>query len=525
MLGGGQQPLGDAVGALPLRDVQRGDDPVELVQQVVGQVERAVAHDVDLAARQQLEAVERLADAVHRLDLAAHVVGLEADAHAHAAGVVGDRDVLVSARPHGLDEIEQRVLAVAAPVAVQVQVAAQVAGSTSSGRLVGARELELAVVLAQLGRDRLVAEVAVDLVLVAGAEDLAALDVLDAPLRDAHAAPLGVLAHAHVVALRAREVLQQVAVALGRHDAQVELDAVVREHRGLGGAVAEHLGDERLLDQPAPSAPGPSVAAAITSTSPTVSARRRSEPASSARSQAGCARSGSSTVRASSSAWSSRKTRLRGAAPASSCASSCCSLRSPKPGLALQAALARGDLELCQRRDAELLPQAARGLGAEARETDDLDEALGDAPAQLLERRHGARLAELADLRRDRVADVVELGQAALLREASRPTRRSRESAWPPGGRRARGTRRHRPARRDRRAGRTDRRSRHCAGSRGRIVAAAACGRIRARMRACRRLPASSFACPPTTSARTSSAWSRRSTACASSMRRAARCS
>ena len=40
---------------------------------------------------------------------------------------------------------------------------------------------------------------------------------------------------------------------------------------------------------------GPSLAAAITSTSPTVSARRRSEPASSARSQAGCARSGSST--------------------------------------------------------------------------------------------------------------------------------------------------------------------------------------------------------------------------------------
>ena len=178
------------------------------------------------------------------------------------------------------------------------------------GQLVLARQLELAVVLAQLGRDRLIAEVAVDLVLVGRAEHLAALDVLDAPLRDAHAAPLRVLAHAHVVALRAGEVLQEVAVALERHDAQVELHAVVGHDRGLRRAVAEHLGDERLLDQPGGQRRARRVAAAITSTSPTVSARRRSEPASSARSQAGCARSASSTVRASSSAWSSRNDAL-----------------------------------------------------------------------------------------------------------------------------------------------------------------------------------------------------------------------
>ena len=166
------------------------------------------------------------------------------------AGVVGDRHVLEPARPHGLHDVEQRVLAVAAPVAVQMQVAADVRKLDELRQGVRARQLELAVVLAQLRRDRLVAEVAVDLVLVRRAEDLAALHVLDAPFRDAHAAPLGVLAHAHVVALRAGEVLQQVAVALGRHDAQVELHAVVGQDRGLGRAVAEHLGDERLLDQP-----------------------------------------------------------------------------------------------------------------------------------------------------------------------------------------------------------------------------------------------------------------------------------
>ena len=166
---------------------------------------------------------------------------------------------------------------------------------------------------------------------------------------------------------------------------------------------------------------GPSLAAAITSTSPTLSARRRSEPASSARSQAGCARNGSSTVRARSSAWSMRKARLRGAAPASICARSCCSLRSPKPANPLRRPVARGGLEVGERRDVELLPELARRLRAESGEAHDLDQALGHAPAQLLERRHRAGLAQLGDLRRDRVADVVELGQAALL--GQRPDR------------------------------------------------------------------------------------------------------
>ena len=141
----------------------------------------------------------------------------------------------------------------------------------------------------------------VDLVLVAGAENLAALDVLDAPFRDALAAPLRVLAHAHVVALRAREVLQQVAVALRRHDAQVELHAVVREHRGLGGALAEHLGHERLLDEP-----GRQRGAVGRGCDHVDVADRLGATAQGARlvgrSQAGCARSGSSTVRARSSA-------------------------------------------------------------------------------------------------------------------------------------------------------------------------------------------------------------------------------
>ena len=56
-------------------------------------------------------------------------------------------------------------------------------------------------------------------------------------------------------------------------------------------------------------------------------------------------------------------------------------------------------------------------LRADARKPLDLDEALGQLRAQLLERRERARLAQLLDLRGDRVADAIELGQPALLGE------------------------------------------------------------------------------------------------------------
>ena len=114
-----------------------------------------------------------------------------------------------------------------------------------------ARPCELDRALADLGRHRLVAEVAVDLVLVVGLEDLAALDGLDAPLRDLQTALDRVLAHRDVVGLRAGEVLQEVAEGGGRDDAQVDLHAVVRDDRALRIAAADDLRRDRLLAEPA----------------------------------------------------------------------------------------------------------------------------------------------------------------------------------------------------------------------------------------------------------------------------------
>ena len=193
------------------------------------------------------------------------------------------------------------------------------------------------------------------------------LDVLDAPLRDAHAAPLGVLAHAHVVALRAREVLQQVAVALGRHDAQVELHAVVGRRPRPSCAVAEHLGDERLLDEPRrqrrPVGRGgdhvdvahrlgapPQRAGLVGALAGRMRAQRLRAPCARARAPG----------RAGTRACAARRPPRAGRAAAAPCA------RRSRPGPA-GVPVARGGLELGERRDAELLARAGGRSSRRAR--------------------------------------------------------------------------------------------------------------------------------------------------------------
>ncbi len=87
---------------------------------------------------------------------------------------------------------------------MHVQVALQVGELDQSRQRALAGRLELAPVLAQLGRDPGVAEVLVDLLLVGSLERLVALDVKDAVLADREAAADRVLAQRDVVVLRAR---------------------------------------------------------------------------------------------------------------------------------------------------------------------------------------------------------------------------------------------------------------------------------------------------------------------------------
>ena len=96
-----------------------------------------------------------------------------------------------------------------------------------------ARGLELAHVLAQLGRDPGIAEPLVHGLLGLVREDLSGLGVLDAVLGDRELLADGLLAEGDVVRLGACEVLEQVAVRLGRDDAEVEPQALVGDNRRL----------------------------------------------------------------------------------------------------------------------------------------------------------------------------------------------------------------------------------------------------------------------------------------------------
>ncbi len=101
--------------------------------------------------------------------------------------------------------------------------------------------LELATVLAQLRRDQLVAQEAVELFLGPEAVHLTRLGDRDAVLRDREPSPLGLLAERDVVVSRPREVLQQAAEVLRRDDSQVEPEPLLRDDGGLRVAVRGHL--------------------------------------------------------------------------------------------------------------------------------------------------------------------------------------------------------------------------------------------------------------------------------------------
>ena len=124
---------------------------------------------------------------------------------------------------------------------MQVQVALHVALDHELRQLAFVRGLELARVLAQLRRDPLVAEPLVDPLLARVLQLLARLDDGDRVLADREPLLHGALAQRDVVVLRAGEVLQQVAVRLRWHDAQVEPQALVRQHRCLRRALCHHL--------------------------------------------------------------------------------------------------------------------------------------------------------------------------------------------------------------------------------------------------------------------------------------------
>ena len=129
--------------------------------------------------------------------------------------------------------------------------------SISRGSRPVARQLDLAARLAQLGRDPVQAERAVDLLLGAPGHDLAASPGVrlarEPVLVQRQALVVRHAAQLDVVLLAAGEVEQRRAERLRRHQPQVHLQAVGEPHRGLGVAARQHLGHPVVVGERRPS--------------------------------------------------------------------------------------------------------------------------------------------------------------------------------------------------------------------------------------------------------------------------------
>ena len=128
------------------------DHPVELSQQRVLVIGRAVGQDVDLAPREQPDPPDPRVRLVHELDLPAQLVRRDVVAKAVRGRVVGNREVIEALRTRG----EGHLLDAPVPVRgrrVRVQVAPEIRQLDQFWQRARRCRLEFAAILAQLRRD------------------------------------------------------------------------------------------------------------------------------------------------------------------------------------------------------------------------------------------------------------------------------------------------------------------------------------------------------------------------------------
>ncbi len=247
---GPDHPLGLPVEGEIEGVVNRADREVEPLQDRIGQIERAVVEDVDLARLEDADAAKAVVEGVDFVDLAGQPIRVQAAGHGGALRVVGDGEVVVAPLLGGQRHFPDREFAVGGG-GVGVKVALDPRQGDELGERALGGGLDLALVLAQLGRDPRQAELVVDLLLGAAGDPLVPLE--ETIFVELPTAFHGPFTQADIVGLGAGEVVERGAIARPRHHPQIDLRAGAEDHGGARRSLRDdalHLliGDEAVDD-------------------------------------------------------------------------------------------------------------------------------------------------------------------------------------------------------------------------------------------------------------------------------------
>ena len=294
---------------------------------------------------------------------------------------------------------------------MRVDVALQLGERDEDRQRASRRNLDFALVLAQLGRNPLQAKLSVDLFLSRTRDSVATGDGSKPVLGEAQALASCSLAQRHVVRLRTSEVLEHGAPLRGIDHPQILLHPVVQDDRGLRVAKRRHVLHTRVLGK-------------------TLEKRRRvvrgcNEIDVADRLLATTQRASDLGRHTAGLGTQHRDERLGSlecvveqdhvltrTAPGLQRLENPQFLLLAKPLQLADVPRLAGRLECLGGIDAELGVEALGGLWSNARHPHHLDEAVRIDGAQLLERGHRARRQQLVDLGRDRSTNIRELRQA-----------------------------------------------------------------------------------------------------------------
>src|SRR5271157_1331510 len=247
-----QQAVGHLLRFLIERGVHAGYDNIHLLKHGVAEIELAIGQDVHFNPGHDRDAVSLLIGSTDASDVLLGSLIIQPIGESQVLGVVGNRNIFVAALLRRLGHLVNG----AAPVgfdSVHVHFTANVFDGNEAWQLVFRGRFDFAEILAQLGRNPVQLELAVDFFFRCTGHALVVVESKQAIFVERQTHLECALAQRDVVVLRAGEVLHGCAIRFRRQSADVHLHSTAQLEADLVVALGEYLLNAReaqnLLDE------------------------------------------------------------------------------------------------------------------------------------------------------------------------------------------------------------------------------------------------------------------------------------